>query len=83
MQNCLKSAAARKGSKWSEEDHAKRFKTYIEKNKHLFPKVLGMYDSGLNVRQISLNLGISWDRVKYMIVNRERLNTLETSHTGK
>jgi hypothetical protein len=74
LSNCLKSAEARKGSTWSEEHHAKRFNTYLEKNKHLFPQVLELYDSGLNIRQISLNLGISWERVKYIVDNRERLN---------
>jgi hypothetical protein len=74
--NCLKSAEARKGSKWSEEQHAKRFNTYLEKNKHLFPQVLELYDSGLSIRQVSFKLDISWDRVKYIVDNRERLNTV-------
>ncbi len=76
LANCLKSAEARKGSNWSEEHHAKRFNTYLEKNKHLFPQILALYDSGLNIRQISLKLAISWDRTKYIIANRERLNTV-------
>jgi hypothetical protein len=74
LSNCLKSAEARKGSTWSEEHHAKRFNTYLEKNKHLFPQVLELYDSGLNIRKVSLTLGVSWDRTKYIIDNRERLN---------
>lgn len=74
LQNCLRAAESRKGSKWSEEHHTNKFNTYLEKNKHLFPKVLGLYDSGINIRQIALNIGISWDRVKYIIDNRERLN---------
>lgn len=76
LTNCLKSAEARKGSKWSEEHHTKRFNTYLEKNKHLFPQVLELYDSGLNIRQISLKLDISWERVKYIVDNKERLNTV-------
>lgn len=75
LQNCLKAAEARKGSKWSEEHHANRFNAYVEKNKHLFPQVLGLYDSGLNIRQVSLKLNISWERAKYIIDNRERLQT--------
>lgn len=75
LQNCLKAAEARKGSKWSEEHHANRFNTYVEKNKHLFPQVLELYDSGLNIRQVSLKLNISWERAKYIIDNRERLQT--------
>ena len=75
LQNCLKAAEARKGSKWSEEHHANRFNTYVEKNKHLYPQVLELYDSGLNIRQVSLKLNISWERAKYIIDNRERLQT--------
>jgi hypothetical protein len=76
LANCLKSAEARKGSKWSSDRHYANFQQYIEKNKHLFPKVLELHDSGLSIRQVSLNLGISWDRVKYIVDNKERLNTL-------
>lgn len=76
LQNCLKAAEARKGSKWSSGRHELRFQQYLEKNKHLFPQVLELYDAGMNNRQISLKLGISWDRVKYIIVNRERINTI-------
>jgi hypothetical protein len=74
-QNCIKAAEARKGSKWSEEHHANRFIAYLKKNKHLFPQVLELHDAGINNRQISIKLGISWDRVKYMIVNRDRINS--------
>jgi hypothetical protein len=74
LQNCLKAAESRKGSKWSDEQHDKRFNAYVEKNKHLFPQVLELYDSGLNIRKVSLTLGVSWDRTKYIIDNRERLN---------
>lgn len=74
LQNCLKAAESRKGSKWSDGQHDKRFNAYVEKNKHLFPQVLELHDSGLNIRQISLNFGISWERVKYIVDNRERLN---------
>lgn len=76
LQNCLKAAEARIGSIWSNDRHELRFQQYIEKNKHLFPQVLELYDSKMSVRQISLTLGISWDRVKYIIDNKERLNTL-------
>ena len=74
LQNCLKAAEARIGSAWSSDRHELRFQQYIEKNKHLFPQVLELHDSKMSVRQISLTLGISWDRVKYIVDNRERLN---------
>ena len=75
LNNCLKSAKARKGSKWSDEKRQQMFSTYIEKNKDLFPKVFSLHDLGLNVRQISLKLSISWDRVNYILENRNRINT--------
>lgn len=76
LNNCLKAADARKGSTWSEEHREKIFNNYIEKNKHLFPKVLELHESGVNIRQISLRLGISWDRVKFILDNATRINTL-------
>lgn len=74
LDNCLKAAEARKGSKWSTEKREQMFETYISKNKHLFPKVFELADNNINTRQISLALGISWDRVKYILVNRELIN---------
>lgn len=76
LSNCLKSAAARKDSKWSDEKREQMFMTYIEKNKHLFPQVFDLADSGVNTRQISLKLKISWDRVKYILDNRDRINNI-------
>jgi hypothetical protein len=76
LNNCLKAAKNRKGSKWSADRKEQKFEQYIEKNKDLFPKVFLLHDTGMNTRQISLKLGISWDRVKYMLVNRDRLNNI-------
>ena len=76
LDNCLKSAEARKGTNWKESQHQLRFLKYIEQNKNLFPKVFELVDSGMNVRQIALNLGISWDRVKYILDNRSRINNV-------
>jgi len=76
LNNCLKAAEARKGSSWSDEQHELRFQQYIKKNNHLFTQVFELYDSGMNIRQISLNITISWDRVKYIMDNRHRLNNI-------
>ena len=76
LTNCLKSAEARKGSKWSDEKRQQMFSTYIEKNKDIFPKVFLLHDNGMNTRQISLELKISWDRTNYILVNRDRINTI-------
>jgi len=76
LNNCLKSAESRKGSRWSGEQHELKFQQYIKKNKHLFTQVFELYDSGMNIRQISLNIRISWGRVKYIMDNRHRLNSI-------
>lgn len=76
LNNCLKAAEARIGSKWSDEQHSKKFNKYVEKNKDLFPQVFQLADTGMNTRQISLTLGISWDRVKYILDNKDRINSV-------
>lgn len=76
LENCLKAAEARKGSKWSDEHHNKKFKNYIEKNMHLFPQVFALADERTNIRKISIKLGISWDKVKYILDNRDRINNI-------
>lgn len=76
LNNCLKAAKARKGSTWSNEKRQQIFNNYIEKNKHLFPQVFTLADQGVNTRQISIMMNISWDRVNYILVNRNKLNNI-------
>jgi hypothetical protein len=76
LNNCLKAAENRKGSTWSAEKREQMVTTYIDKNKHLFPQVFELADSGTNIRQISIKLQISWDRVKYILDNRDRINNI-------
>ena len=76
LNNCLKAAEARKGSKWDENRYDIKFQQYKDKNKHLFPQVFALVDKGVNTRQISLKLKISWDRVKYILDNRDRINNI-------
>lgn len=76
LNNCLKAAENRKGSTWSDEKREQMFETYLKKNKHLFPQVFELADSGTNIRQISIKLQISWDRVKYILDNRDRINNI-------
>jgi hypothetical protein len=76
LANCLKSAEARKGSKWSSDTHKRRFQQYVEKNKHLFSQVFSLEDQGYSTRQIALKMNISWDRINYILTNKYRLNTL-------
>jgi len=76
LNNCLKAAENRKGSNWSDEKREQMFATYLNKNKHLFPQVFELADSGTNIKQISIKLQISWDRVKYILDNRDRINSI-------
>lgn len=69
LKNCLESAARRKGK--SNPEHGNRiFKSYVNKNKDLFLQIWSLYNVGLNRRQISMQLGISWDRVD-LAINRK------------
>ena len=76
LNNCLKAAENRKGSTWSNEKREQMVTTYLTKNKHLFPQVFELADNGTNIRQISIKLQISWDRVKYILDNRDRINNI-------
>jgi hypothetical protein len=76
LNNCLKAAENRKGSNWSNEKREQMFTTYLNKNKHLFTQVFELSDNGTNIRQISIKLQISWDRVKYILDNRDRINNI-------
>ena len=76
LNNCLKAAENRKGTAWSTDQREQIFSIYIEKNKHLFPQVFELSDNGTNIRQISIKLQISWDRVKYILDNRDRINNI-------
>ena len=76
LNNCLKAAENRKGSTWSDEKREQMVTTYLTKNKQLFPQVFELADNGTNIRQISIKLQISWDRVKYILDNRDRINNI-------
>ena len=66
----IKSATNRKGSKWTNEHRHSRTTSYIAKNLDIATKVIALADQGLNRRQISLELNITWDKVKYLLLNR-------------
>ncbi len=72
LNNCLTSAAKRKGIK--NPDHGKRiFNSYVSKNKELILNIWNLFDLGKNKRQISIQLGISWDRVDMAINRKEKI----------
>jgi len=69
LKNCLDNAAKRKGK--PNPEHGNRiFNAYVNKNKDLFPQIWSLYNAGINRRQISMQLGISWDRVD-LAINRK------------
>lgn len=68
--NAIKSANKRKGSKWTTKHRQSRMKTYVAKNLEIATKVFELADTGLNKRQISLHLNISWEKVKYSLLHR-------------
>jgi hypothetical protein len=72
LNNCLKSAAARKGKK--NPKHGKViFKNYAIKNIEVIKQIWDLYNQGKNRRQISIQLSISWDRVNLAINKRTLL----------
>jgi len=71
LENCLKSAEKRRGSNWSDKQRASILKTYVNKNLDIALKIIELHDKGMNKRQISLALGITWDKVKYSLLHRD------------
>jgi hypothetical protein len=74
LNNCLKSAANRKGVK--NPSHGELiFKNYAIKNKEIILQIWSLFDSGFNRRQISLSLGISWDKANVAINKRAQIKS--------
>jgi hypothetical protein len=71
LENCLKNAENRKGKGWSESQRISRLNTYVHKNLDIALKIIELFDQGMNKRQISLTLGITWEKVKYSLLNRD------------
>jgi hypothetical protein len=75
LDNCRKNAAARKGKPWSDKKRKTTLNTYLEKNLDLALKIIALHDSGLNNLQISKQLNITWDKVKYSLLHRTDFET--------
>jgi hypothetical protein len=73
LENCLKSAAKRKGKK-NPEQGKRVFANYVNKNKDIFNDIWQLFDAGKNRRQISIALGISWDRANVAINKRSEIS---------
>ncbi len=70
VENCLKSAAKRKGHPWTDKRRQSILNTYLEKNLELALQIINLHDAGLNNLQISKKLSITWDKVKYSLLHR-------------
>jgi hypothetical protein len=66
----LKSAAKRKGSKWTTEHRQSRMTAYVAKNLEIATKIIELADCGYNKLTIAKKLNVSWDKVKYSLLNR-------------
>ena len=71
LENCLKNAAARKGKTWTDKKRQSTLTTYLGKNLEIALQIFPLHDAGMNNRQISEKLDISWDKVKYSLQHRE------------
>ena len=71
LENCLKNAAARKGKTWTDKKRQSTLTTYLGKNLEIALQIISLHDTGMNNRQISEKLDISWDKVKYSLQHRE------------
>jgi len=71
LKNCLKNAAARKGKTWTDKKRQSTLTTYLGKNLEIALQIFPLHDAGMNNRQISKKLNISWDKVKYSLQHRE------------
>ena len=54
--------------------------TYLQKNLQIAMEIIALHDSGLNNLQISKQLQITWDKVKYSLQHREDFETYKLSH---
>ena len=72
LNNCLSSAAKRKGVK-NPEHGQKLFLTYVIKNENIIKQVWELFENGSNRRQIAMTLNISWDRVNMAINKKEHI----------
>lgn len=82
LENCLRGAARRKGKK--NPDHGKKiFENYVNNNKDFILEVWRLFDSGLNKRQISLQIGAGYDRVRISVNKRKNIERVMSDLNNK
>ena len=80
LANCIKNAEARKGKTWSDKKRQSTLNTYLQKNLSIALQIIALYDSGQNNLQISKQLNISWDKVKYSLLHRKDFESYQVNH---
>lgn len=66
----LKSAALRKGKRWTKNMRNSVEESYMRRNLEFAPQAFALVDANFSILQISKKLNISWDRVKKMLDKR-------------
>jgi hypothetical protein len=80
LDNCLKAANARKGKSWTNSKRQSTLNTYIQKNLTIALQIISLHDTGLNNLQISKQLNITWDKVKYSLQHRKDFESCKLTH---
>lgn len=80
LDNCLKSADARKGKPWTDNKRQSTLTAYLEKNLEIALKIIELHDTGISKLKVSQQLGVSWDKVKYSVLHREDFLTFNSKH---
>ena len=80
LENCLKNAKARKGKTWDDKKRKSTLNTYLQKNIDIALQIIALHDTGLNNLQISKQLSISWEKVKYSLLHRKDFETYLLGH---
>lgn len=75
LSNCLASAAKRKGVK-NPVHGEKIFRNYVTTKLDIIKEIWKLHDAGVNRRQISLSLSVTWDRVNLAINKRTEINKI-------
>ena len=70
LNNCLQSAAARKGKTWSGNKRKSMEDTYFSKNLSLAITVMRLRDAGLNISAIAKKTEVDWGTVNTIIKRR-------------
>ena len=80
LENCLKNAASRKGKPWNDKKRQSTQNTYLQKNIDIALQIIALHDTGLNNLQISKQLNITWEKVKYSLLHRKDFETYLLGH---